>query len=159
MLLQQKLIYPLACSTFSLWEMGCMGKQSIPEATAHIIGSITRSDEGMWSLPTSLMDFYSACHFLSGVLSKYAALREVFFVWARQHSPQDQKEIIDVYSRATDFMTRAFVPTTTHIYFARCGCCPSQCYHMNFQKVHLTLSLPLGGGGGVGGGRHLHPKS
>ena len=71
-----------------------MGKQSIPEATAHIIGSITRSDEGMWSLPTSLMDFYSACHFLSGLLSKYAALREVFFVWARQHSPQDQKEII-----------------------------------------------------------------
>lgn len=57
MLLQQKLIYPLACSTFSLWEMGCMGKQSLPEATAHITGSITRSDEGMWSLPTSLMDF------------------------------------------------------------------------------------------------------
>lgn len=69
-----------------------MGKQSIPEATAHIIGSITRSDEGMWSLPTSLMDLYSACHFLLGVLSKYAALLEVFVVWARQHSAQDQKE-------------------------------------------------------------------
>ena len=122
MLLQQKLIYPLACSTFSLWEMGCMGKQSIPEATAHIIGSITRSDEGMWSLPTSLMDFYSACHFLSGVLSKYVALREVFLVWARQHSAQDQKEIIDVYSRAPDFRTRTFVHTTTHIYFVKCGC-------------------------------------
>lgn len=148
MLLQQKLIHPLACSTFNLWEMGCMGKQSIPEATAHIIGSITRSDEGMWSLPTSLMDLYSACHFLLGVLSKYAALREVFLVWARQHSAQDQKEIIDVYSRAPDFRTRAFVRTTTHIYFVKCGCSPSQCYHMNFQKVHLTLNFSLGDGGG-----------
>ena len=92
--------------------------------------------------------FYSACHFLSGVLSKHAALREVFLVWARQRSPQDQKETADVHSRATGFRTRASVPTTAHMYCVKCGCCPSQCHHMNFQKVHLTLNFPLGGGGG-----------
>ena len=51
-------------SVYGKWDI--MGKQSIPEATAYSIGSVTRSDEGALTQPIRLMDFYSADHFLSG---------------------------------------------------------------------------------------------